>query len=137
MGSTGTGRFTDYPGPRKAAAEAEEEGSTSGDLGEGGDDLCSRVIADIPLEDVERCSYFLSHGSDVPPPGTDVRLLPELVGGRLAVATVSDADVVGYMPTEFNYLRRCMNQGHTYAGEITDSTRSPLPGVHATLNPDL
>jgi hypothetical protein len=141
MGSTGSGRFTDYPGSQgqgagadrdAAAAAGREEGSES--AGASDDDQCLRPIPEVALEEVERCAYFTRTGG-VPPAGTDVMTVDQLVGGRIAVAIATDAEVVGFLPTRLNYVLGCLQQGYGYPGEVTASTASPLAVVRVALEP--
>lgn len=93
-----------------------------------GGDPCDRVRDAVTLEEVARCFYYETEG-DVPPVGTDVVLLSELVGGRLAVALASDTTaVIGYVPTRHNDLASCLGT-HEYTGEVTNSSLIPVPEV--------
>lgn len=138
VGSTGTGNFSDYPGSRREPAEEQTGagggGSGSGSGSEGGGDPCLAPLQEVRLEEVERCAYYATAG-DVPPPGTDVEVLPDLVGGRLAVATQGDAQIVGFLPTRLNHLLGCLNSGYRYPGEVTASARVPVAVVQVQLAP--
>jgi hypothetical protein len=134
MGSTGTGRFRDYPGSRPDQSD-QQGGGAGNESGSGGADLpCLTDIPEVRLEEVERCAYYEATG-DVPPPGTDVEVLVDLVGGRLAVATQSDSQVVGFLPTQLNYLLGCLGSGYRYPGEVTASAVSPTAVVRVQLTP--
>jgi hypothetical protein len=135
MGSTGTGNFTDYPGsqgaqPGGGAGGGERSGSGDG----GGDDLCLAPIAEVALEEVERCAYFTRSGG-VPPPGTDVDVLGQLSGGRLAVVTAADGEEIGFLPTRLNHLLACLRSGYRYPGEVTASSVIPVAVVRVGLEP--
>jgi hypothetical protein len=135
MGSTGSGRFTDYPGSSgetSAKARSTREGSGAGH-GEN-QDRCLASIEETALEEIERCSYFTSNEA-VPPPGTDVEVLDKPVGGRLAVAIAGTPEVVGYLPTRLNYLVSCLATGYNYPGEVTSSAESPVAVVRVQLHP--
>lgn len=130
MGSNGTNKFTDYPGTSRGSAKGLGSGGTQPG-GSGDVPLCERQLAGVPLEEVARCEYFAAHAS-LPPVGTPVAVRPSLVGGRVAVET-SSGEVVGFLPTEYNYVLRCMKQDYSYAGEVTSSTAKPIPVVRVDL----
>lgn len=136
MGSTGSSRFTDYPGSNAGGDSKDsnaEGGSGSTATGADSDD-CRTPIDEFELEDVERCAYFVA-GRGVPPAGTDVHVRNALDGGRLTVATVGDDTVIGYVPTRLNRLWRCVRSGYSYPGEVTGSSAAPLAGVTVQLTP--
>ena len=68
MGSTGSGRFSDYPGTGGAGS--------SGAGGEGGEpaseDRCTRAFS-VTLQDVEHSDYY-ANTSSVPPAGTQLSI---------------------------------------------------------------
>lgn len=132
MGSTGSSRFTDYPRPEPAETGSETGAEREGGSGE--DELCLTRIDDVALEEVERCAYYLKN-TDVPPAGTDIEVLDQLVGQRLGVATQADSELIGYLPTRFNYVLRCLRQGYKFPGEVTASSSKPVAVVHITLEP--
>jgi hypothetical protein len=136
MGSTNTGRFTDYPKPLRPTDQAGGGTSASPGGGGGGDarDPCATVIEHEVLEEVARCEYFERHG-EVPPVGTDVRVLADLVGGRLAVATRAEGIVIGLLATRWNLLLACMNDGWRYEGEVVAAIREHVPTIRVELRP--
>jgi hypothetical protein len=136
MGSTGTGNFSDYPASREERAEGQARGQDggAGPGSEAGGDPCLAAIPEVALEEIERCAYYQAAG-DVPPPGTDVEVLPDLVGGRLAVTTQGDGQVVGFLPTRLNHLLGCLKGGYRYPGEVTASARTPVAVVRIQLAP--
>jgi hypothetical protein len=120
MGSTGSGRFGDYPA-----------GGTGGGQ-QGGKDPCAEEVV-FELEEVATCPYFQAQRA-VPPVGAAVGLRQALVGGRLAVESQA-GEVIGYAPTQFNYLRGCMQQGFAYSGEVQASgVVSGVPTVRVRLS---
>lgn len=121
MGSSGSGRFTDYPGSGKGAAD--------GGGGEATGDRCARALS-CQLEDVEHCSYFAKHGKP-PPAGTKL----ELAHAKRVVAKVGD-EVVGNLPTRFNYLAACIKDGYSYVGAVTTSKSTPTIIVSADFAPN-
>lgn len=121
MGSTGSGRLSDYTRFRGAI-----KGVT------GGDDLinkCDRAVATV-LEDVETCDYYKKNGH-VPAKGTYVKIALQT---RL-VAVDEKGDVIGHLPTEYNYLLECLNDGYQYEGEVSGSFETPVPSVYIAVTP--
>ena len=53
--------------------------------------------------------------------------------GRVAVVSEGD-EVIGYLPVEYNYLRRCIEQEFSYTGEVVLSASRPIPTVRVTLS---
>ena len=132
MGSTGTGSFSDYPGSQGGRPE-KGGGGSSGGGGSGGDN-CEMVISGMMLEDVANCEYFLNHDL-VPKAGTQVQARVRLVKGRVAVETTVKGEVIGYVPTKYNYLRACMTDGWQYSGNVVEATGGQLPKVKIDLSP--
>ena len=93
MGSTGTDRFSDYPGTRG------DQGGSSGVGGSSGEEQCDRAFA-TALEEVERCAFFQQY-KDVPHRGTSVSIK---LGQRIIVVESNTNETIGYLPTQFNYL---------------------------------
>lgn len=121
MGSSGSGRLTDYSRFRGAV-----RGVT------GGEDFinkCDRAVATV-LEDVETCDYFKKNGK-VPLKGTYVKIALKT---RLVVLD-KNGDVIGHIPTEYNYLLECLNDGYQYEGEVSGSFDTPIPSVYIAVTP--
>ena len=124
---TGTkGRLGDYDN-----GDDEKPGAEKGSAAT---DRCSEEIHYVRLQEVANCDYFLTNGS-VPSQGSTVALRDSLVGSRLAIATVDEDLVVGFLPTTCNYLRVCVEQGYRYAGEVIESEVTPNPRVSIKLSP--
>lgn len=123
MGSTGSGRFSDYSGSRPKGGEGGGSGGASGD------DRCARAFA-CGLEEIEHCDYFVADGG-APPVGMTLSIEQR---GRL-FAVDSSGQTVGALPTRFNYLADCMNAGFSYAGRVTASVSSPVASVSADFAP--
>lgn len=122
MGSTGSGNFTDYTGQR------QRTNSSGAGAGAGGaTTLCDQVV-DAELEDVERCAYFKTNG--LPAVGTPV------VIARGARVTVSVGGLeLGYLPTAYNYLVSCLEQGYTHSGTVTSALNRPIVRVRVNIIP--
>lgn len=133
MGSKGTGNFGDYN--KSGSTGSSKGGGGQGQGGSGGvkGNECEKAIGDISLEDVANCSYFKKY-KKVPPPDTQILLSEKLEGGRLTIITEQE-EVIGYIPTKFNYLRRCIQDGYKYSGQVNQSNIKPIPTVRIDLSP--
>ena len=121
MGSTGTGHLSDYSDYKHA-----QPGVT------GGKDtvyICDRAVA-TSLEDVATSDYLKKYGS-VPATGTPVIIT---VNKRI-VAVDDKGNTIGNLPTEYNYLLGCLQEGYQYEGQVTDSYDTPLPSVNIAVTP--
>lgn len=115
MGSSGSGRISDYPGTSQGGGGTSQGGGG----GQPPEDRCARAVS-AALEDVEHSDYYHAHGQ--PPPsgtGLEVRLVKRLV------AVTSDGQSVGNLPTGLNYLAACMKDGWRYTGLVVDSGNGP------------
>ena len=130
MGSTGTGNFDDYSGTPGGTSPG---GGPSGGRGATGT-RCDNRIDFVDLQEVATSDYYSTRGA-VPAPGTDVGVRRSLVGGRMGVETTDTSEVVGLLPTTFNYLRQCLEQGYTYSGQVSASLDTPVPQVRVDLEP--
>lgn len=123
MGSTGTGSFTDYPG------EKPKSPTNNGEEGSKGIDNCGKAIA-TKLEEVARCAYYVTT-KGVPPVGTAI----EVHFDKRIVARTLDGIDIGYLPTKFNYLKFCLEEGYVYEGQVTSSSVAPIPMVSVDISP--
>ena len=130
MCSTGFGRFGDY----EVKTKTEEIGS-GGRVGDGVNDydLCSKEISNIKIEDVATSDYY-TRNKKVPIAGADVELLPMVKNGRLVIALSSCKTVIGNLPSRYNYLRVCSEEGFEYVGEVVSSGLSPIPYIMVDLH---
>ncbi len=112
MGTTGSGKFEDYE------TGAEDE------------DRCDKAFT-AELEEVATCAFFNSH-EDLPLAEAPVRVQ---AGQRLVVLSSETEEEIGYLPTEFNYLRGCINLGRIYEGAVRSSGKRPLPRVSVDIAP--
>ncbi len=124
MGSTGSGRFSDYPGSRP-----ERGGNGTGGGGASGEDRCDRAFP-CALEEVEQCDYFSANGR-VPPANTALTIEQR---GRLFAVDAS-GQTVGALPTRYNYLADCLAAGFTYKGRVTSSTSTPVALISVDFEP--
>lgn len=124
MGSTGSGRFSDY------SESGGGQGSTgTGGSGTSGEDRCVRAFSCV-LEEVEQCDYFATN-QDVPP--TNTTLMLELRGRLMAID--SNGLSVGALPTRLNYLADCLGAGFTYDGRVVASTSGSVASVNVDFGP--
>lgn len=123
MGSTGSGTFSDYS-RRKSANQKEVNGGASGT------DNCSLAFSTL-LEDVSRCFFYINY-SNVPPSGTEIVIT---FNGVRIVAENLLGEELGYVPTKFNYLKYCLNDGFKYSGIIDFSALSPTPSIRVDVAP--
>lgn len=122
MGSTGSGNFSDYSKrPPKSANDKSGGGS--------GEDQCLRAFS-TDLEDIESCEYFVRN-NNVPPVGTEVTVV---LDKRLCVQDLKGV-VIGYLPTRYNYLAGCMDEGHSYSGRVSESGLGVLAYVRVDIHP--
>jgi hypothetical protein len=116
MGSKKTSRFADYsesPKTTKTGSGATEAGGTSPD------DRCARAFS-ATLEDVEHSDHFRNGGS-TPAVGTTLRIAHK----KRVVAETLVGEIVGNLPTAFNYLAACLRDGFTYTGIVRTSRKGP------------
>ena len=135
MGSSGSGRFGNYRiGNGQTVGGANNvSGGAGGGLGGGGIEIdCPTVIENIRLEDVATSEYFLRHQS-LPNPGEPVELNSIPHNGRLVVTNTLTKEVLGNLPTQYNYLINCIKNVR-YDGTIIASGMRPIPFVVVTLH---
>ncbi|MAM73718.1 MAG: hypothetical protein CMO29_07940 [Tistrella sp.] len=123
MGSSGSGRLTDYPGSQSKGT-GNEVGS-----GASGGDRCGRAFSCI-LEEVELCSYFLKHKS-APPTNTILSIIHQ----RRLFAVDANGESVGALPTKFNYIADCIVAGFTYKGRVVTSSSTPFTFISVDFAP--
>ncbi len=119
MGSTGTGRLTDYTG-----SQADKPGGSGGASGE---DQCDESVESV-VEEVERCAYYENH-KKLPEVGTNISLS---IVKRLNITI--GGETLGYLPTKYNYLAGCLKDGIQYGGKVTAISSKPIIKVSIELN---
>lgn len=115
MGSSGSGRLSDYSGSSRS----------DGSGGSSGDDRCRQAFS-CKLEEVAQCDFFTTN-SAVPAAGTVLSLILD----RRIFAVTSNGTKVGALPTSYNYLAGCIKDDNTYIGVVTASGPKPVPYVSA------
>jgi len=126
MGSSGSGRFGTY----RIGGEAGANGGGISGTGEVG---CPEVIENIRLEDVAT-SEFYTNNHMLPAVQSQVTLRDQVFLGRLVVETSDTHEVIGNIPTNYNYLLNCIKNGFHYSGRVISSGESPIPFVVVTLS---
>jgi hypothetical protein len=128
MGSTGTGRLTDYSDNQKSKKEGQSfEPQETG--GRSGNDKCLRAFS-TNLEEVASSPYLNQNG-DLPPKGTKI----VIVFDKRLMAVTEAGVSLGYLPTPFNYLLNCIENGFSYSGIIVSSNLNPLPSIAIDVHP--
>jgi hypothetical protein len=113
MGSSGSGRISDYPG----SSPSGRPGGAGG--GDATPDRCDKAFG-TRLEDVEQSEYYITQGT-VPPVGTPLQI--EL--RKRIVAQTASGESIGNFPTSFNYLAACMKAGWKYVGTVRSVAGAP------------
>lgn len=124
MGSSGSGNFSDYSGTEDKGSSKPNTGGT------GSDDKCLKAFTTV-LEDVENCEYF-QQNNDVPPLKTPISIIfkkPRLV------AVDNKGTTIGLIPTSFNYVKVCLENGYKFPGAVTASVKKPILRVEVTISP--
>lgn len=129
MGSAGSGRFGTY---RTAKSEVEIENGNDGVGGGIGEFECPSNIENIRLEDVATSNYYVTHKS-LPSNGEPVELNNTIYRKRLVVV-VSTGEILGNLPTQYNYLINCIKKGMQYSGSVVLSGSRSVPFVVVTLH---
>lgn len=121
MGSTGSGNFSDYAGVR---------GNNGNSGGNSGEDKCGKAF-EVVLEDVERSTYFTKHGN-VPVIGTHVTVS----FNKRLFAIIDDGTELGYLPTQFNYIKTCLDDNFMYTGIVVKALIKPFATISITFAPN-
>lgn len=130
MGSSGSGQFGTYHVQGFGPAHGEWK---NGSGGGGGEIHCPLRIELIRLEDVAISEYYTNNGT-LPEPGEEVELNHDLYKGRLVVSVSSTGEILGNLPTKYNYLISCLMRGINYYGYVESSGYNPIPFAVVTLH---
>lgn len=120
MGSTGSGSFSDY---------SQGDSNNENTDGSSGEDRCRKAFS-TSLDEVGRSEYF-SNNNDVPPSGTAITI----EFNKRIVVVDSNGTELGYLPTKYNYLKICMENGVEYEGSVQSSRDSPIPVIRVDIVP--
>ncbi len=124
MGSTGTGHFSDYHSYDNTKTGVEGAGGSSSD------DICLKAIS-TSLEEIEKCDYYINN-HNVPVFNTEVSIR---FNSRIEAYNIKDNLTLGYLPTKYNYLMRCMTEGVEYRGIVDYSNDKPIAIIKISLTP--
>lgn len=132
MGSSGSGRISDYPGTSRrggGSGGGDGQGDGGGAGGGGGQpqDRCAKAFS-VRLEDIEHSTYFEAYGA--PPPAGETLHVRQR---KRLVAETSAGQSVGNLPTFYNHLASCLRDGWGYTGTVTTSSAA---GPVATVTAD-
>lgn len=133
MGSSGTGSFGNYKPDNMKKDKSTGQGIGVNGVASGGEIECPLEIKMIRLEDVQLSEYYKQHGT-VPPMGAAVLLSKKLHHGRIVVIATNTNEIIGNLPTQYNYLINCLNIGKSYSGNVINSDLKPVPFVVVTLH---
>lgn len=122
MGSTGTGSFSDYS--RKPSSAEEQNG------GESGIDKCE-IGFSTHLEEVTRCFYYSNYKTL---PDIKSEVMVRFNGVRLVAENIKNEEI-GYLPTKFNYIRYCIEEGYSYGGVISKASKKNPLSITISVTP--
>jgi hypothetical protein len=131
MGSSGSGRFGTYD-----LGSNKKEGSGTSSHGENygtGEIECPKIISNFQLEDVATSDYYKNHKS-LPNIGEAVYLRKIVHNGRLVVEKTDTHEILGNLPTQYNFLLNFLINGKNYSGFVVASGDNPIPFIVVTLN---
>jgi hypothetical protein len=137
MGSTGSGSFGNYRvgnnGDSEVVCKGEGSGTTGG-TGKGtGEIECPKKITNISLEDVATSEYYMQHRA-LPVAGEAIHLRNKVHNGRLVVEKKDTKEILGNLPTQYNYLINCIKKDVHYSGVVISADNTPIPFIVVTLN---
>lgn len=126
MGSSGTGRLTDYSGFFGGQKPSPSKGmqGPSGPI-----DRCALAFS-TELEDVLTSEYYTKLKT-IPAKGEHITIA---IKYRIVVIA-NNGLVVGNLPTRYNYLYECINDGFVYQGVVEESEAGILPLVIVAVTP--
>lgn len=132
MGSSGSGRFGNY------RISGELDKNEKNKINEGIDSIggeveCPEIIENIRLEDVATSEYFVKYGN-LPTVQSIIKIRDSIYQGRLVAEVVDTNEIIGNLPTQYNYLFNCLKSGVHYNGRVISSGKSPIPFIVVTIN---
>lgn len=134
MGSSGFGQFGTYRVTVGGGPLNGNNGNGGAGDGNGGNGFESPEKLDyIRLEDVAISDYYRNR-NNVPSRGEPVSLLSKIYNSRLVVASDVTGEVIGNLPTRYNYLYNTIIRGIQYKGAVVSSGLSPIPYVVVSLH---
>jgi len=122
MGSNGSGRFTDYSGSKPVEGNGKSGGSS-------GENKCEKAFSAM-LEEIDRCPYYIQK-KDVPAVGEGITISFD----KRPIAITKDGLIVGYLPTKFNYIKICLDDGYSFSGRVVSSSSGLVAAVSIDVIP--
>jgi len=135
MGSSGSGKFGTYHVDNSNDTNAgamDGEGASSRSGGANGEVECPKSIENIRLQDVATSENYSNH-ENVPQKGEEVFLNHHIINGRLVVIFANTGEIVGNLPTQYNFLINCIKSGYEYSGTVVASGLTPIPFIVVSL----
>jgi hypothetical protein len=114
MGSRGNGSFGDY----------QQEEDTN---------KCGKNVGIVILEDVSLYDYFINN-NNLPPIYDSIEISFHDISKRIVAVSSSTNEVIGALPTKFNFLLICLKHGFVYSGEVIASATHPILRVEVQIN---
>ena len=108
MGSSGTGTFGNYR-PGNGSGENEKQ-------------KCADIIK-INLEDIEFSEYFKNQNNV---PESEQEVYPEFNNSRIVIKLKTSNEIIGNLPTKYNYILDCLNNNIMYLGKVITSGSTPI-----------
>jgi hypothetical protein len=133
MGSAGSGKFGTYPSGKRQVIGNEGIGSTSNTFGEACEIECPTVIEHISLEDIATSEYYVNNQS-LPSKDILIEVSNKVYRGRLVVKVVPTNEILGNIPTEYNYLKVCIEKGIQYTCSVIALGEKPVPFLSIKLH---
>ena len=137
MGSAGSGNFGTYRVGNNENSINTDNGENAGvgayDKGGMGEIECPKTIQNIKLEDVATSEYYMRYQSPLAT-GEAVRLRSAIYNGRLVIEKTNSQEILGNLPTQYNYLINCIKNGLLYSGFVTVAGNTPIPYAVVTLS---
>ncbi len=118
MGSTGSGNFSDYSG-----TNLNRNGSGGGN----DENECGKAFS-AEVEEVANNDYYKNNG--LPSIGVSC-----VISAKKRIEVWINEELLGYLPTEFNYLLACLNDGYSYLGFVEHASEDKYPRVNIDVSP--
>ncbi len=122
MGSSGSGNFSDY-------SENKPSGGSGKSGGASDENKCEKAFTAM-LEEIDRCSYY-TKTKDVPKVGEEINISFD----KRPIAISKKGLIIGYLPTKFNYIKMCLDDGYTYVGRVVSSSSDLVAAVSIDVIP--
>lgn len=108
MESSYSGNFSDY------------DISTSNQVfmgSNGQENLCEKAYGNILLEEISSCKYFTKYNSiEI---HKEIYLDNDIKEGRLTIRTKDENLSIGFLPSNYNHLFKCIKSGFVFNGIIS------------------